>query len=298
MARTRAASEYTCQACGAAFPKWEGQCRGCGAWNSLVETLVRSPQRRLASGEGRHPSAAARAAEPRSLGSLDTVATVRRPTGLAEVDRLLGGGLVPGSLLLLGGEPGIGKSTLVLQVAGALAAGVPGPGGEGDASVDAGGRAPRQVLYASAEESPAQLHLRASRLGLTSGPASTALSVLASTDVDAIIATATALQAVAPGRRLHPDGVGRRPRRASWLGRSGARVGGPAGRLRPGARRARAARRARHQGWQPGWTADPRAPRRCRAHARRRPLRIAATAARPEEPPWLDRGGRRHGDDP
>jgi DNA repair protein RadA/Sms len=194
MARTRAASEYVCQACGAAFPKWEGQCRGCSAWNSLVETLVRPPQRRPASSEGRQPSTAARGPEPRLLGSLDAVATTRRPTGLVEVDRLLGGGLVPGSLLLLGGEPGIGKSTLVLQVAGALAAGAPGPGREGDAGVAPGGRASRQVLYASAEESPAQLHLRASRLGLTSGPASTALSVLASTDVDAIIAAATALR--------------------------------------------------------------------------------------------------------
>ena len=121
-------------------------------------------------------------------------ATVRLPTGVAEVDRLLGGGLVPGSLLLLGGEPGIGKSTLVLQVAGALAAGsaVSGPGRTSGHGVGAGTQG--GVLYASAEESAAQLHLRASRLGLTAGPASSALSVLASTDVDAIIAAATALR--------------------------------------------------------------------------------------------------------
>ena len=89
------------------------------------------------------------------------------------MDRLLGGGLVPGSLLLLAGEPGIGKSTLVLQVAAALAAG-------------------SEVLYASAEESPTQLLLRASRLGLVDGPAGGTLSVLASTDVAAIIEAAAA----------------------------------------------------------------------------------------------------------
>jgi DNA repair protein RadA/Sms len=193
MARTRGASAYVCQACAATHPRWEGQCRGCGAWNSLVETLVRPAVRRPAGSEGRRSTVLARVVEPRTLGSLDVAATVRLPTGVAEVDRLLGGGLVPGSLLLLGGEPGIGKSTLVLQVAGALAAGAAASGQGGisghGAAMEAGG-----VLYASAEESAAQLHLRAARLGLTAGPASSALSVLASTDVDAIIAAATAFR--------------------------------------------------------------------------------------------------------
>ncbi len=142
--------------------------------------------------------------EPRPLGSLAAVAAARRPTGLAEVDRILGGGLVPGSLLLLGGEPGIGKSTLVLQIAGALAGALPGLGDRagrtpsGDAgviSVPAAGTtpgAPGAVLYASAEESAPQLLLRAARLGLADGPASSRLSVLASTDVDAIVAAAAA----------------------------------------------------------------------------------------------------------
>ncbi len=115
------------------------------------------------------------------MGSLAASAAARRPTGLGEVDRLLGGGLVPGSLLLLGGEPGIGKSTLVLQMAGAIAA---------SASVGA----ETAVLYASAEESAAQLHLRAARLGLTGSRADEALSVLASTDVAAIVSAAAAAQ--------------------------------------------------------------------------------------------------------
>jgi DNA repair protein RadA/Sms len=119
----------------------------------------------------------------RALGSLTPSASVRRASGLPEVDRLLGGGLVPGSLLLLGGEPGIGKSTLVLQIAGALAT---QPSGRDNAAAS--------VLYASAEESAAQLHLRAARLGLTTGAAGEGLLVVATTDVDAIISAAAAVR--------------------------------------------------------------------------------------------------------
>lgn len=172
MARSRAASEYVCQACAAAFPRWEGQCRSCGAWNSLVETLIRPLSRRGATSGRRTATTAPPAAEARPLRSLDGAAVTRRATGISEVDRLLGGGLVPGSLLLLAGEPGIGKSTLVLQIAAALAAG-------------------SEVLYASAEESTTQLLLRASRLGLLDGPAAASLSVLASTDVAAVIEAAS-----------------------------------------------------------------------------------------------------------
>jgi DNA repair protein RadA/Sms len=132
--------------------------------------------------------------EARPLGELGTLAAVRHATGLPEVDRLLGGGLVPGSLLLLGGEPGIGKSTLVLQIAGALAGGDSPAVRAGGPPAEAAVATPRGVLYASAEESAGQLHLRAARLGLTDGPASRALSVVASTDVDAIIGTAAALR--------------------------------------------------------------------------------------------------------
>ncbi len=194
MARTRLASAYICQACAASHPRWEGQCRACGAWNSLVETLARPAMRRSAESAGGRSPGFGGAAQPTPLGSLDVAATVRQPTGVSEVDRLLGGGLVPGSLLLLGGEPGIGKSTLVLQVAGALAAGAAAPRDHGDSTAGSGVGRRGGVLYASAEELAGQLHLRASRLGLTTGPASSALSVLASTDVDAIIAAATALR--------------------------------------------------------------------------------------------------------
>jgi DNA repair protein RadA/Sms len=125
------------------------------------------------------------AAEVRSLAALEARSLTRLATGMGEVDRLLGGGLVPGSLVLLGGEPGIGKSTLVLQVAAAIA------NGRGDAMPDGGpGTAVGRVIYASAEESAAQLHLRAERLALVDGAMGQALAVIGDTDVEAIIETA------------------------------------------------------------------------------------------------------------
>jgi len=186
VARPRAASHYVCQACAAAFPRWEGQCRSCGAWNSLVETLLRAPARGSGARLGRSSTAISSltAASPRPLRSIDPTGLTRRRTGLAEVDRLLGGGIVPGSLVLLGGEPGIGKSTLTLQVAAALAA-ADAPAAD-PAVASAGG----PVLYASAEESSSQLLLRASRLGLVDGAAGTSLTVMEGTAVDGIIAAA------------------------------------------------------------------------------------------------------------
>jgi DNA repair protein RadA/Sms len=176
VAPARASSEYVCQACAAGFPRWEGQCRSCGAWNTLVETRRRPSERRLNAGVAPRSPALA----PRPLGEVGATAVVRRPTGLAEVDRLLGGGIVPGTVVLLGGEPGIGKSTLVLQMAAALA------------EQAAAGSGQATVLYASAEESAGQLHLRAQRLGLTGGTADGALQVLGGSDVGAIVTAAAA----------------------------------------------------------------------------------------------------------
>ena len=103
---------HRCTACGWETPKWSGRCDGCGEWNSLIEEL-----------DGPAPSApsAPPAASPTRIAAVPELGAVARPTGLAEVDRVLGGGLVPGSVTLVGGEPGIGKSTLLLQLAGAIA---------------------------------------------------------------------------------------------------------------------------------------------------------------------------------
>ncbi len=172
MAKTQ--SRYVCQSCGDAFLRWEGQCRTCGSWNSLVETLVREPGaagRRSA--RGTRVATDGTAAVPLALiGESDAP---RLPTAIGELDRVLGGGLVPGSLVLVGGEPGIGKSTLLLQAAAGLTAG-----------------GTRQVLYTTGEESAAQVRLRATRLGLVAGGAGEAIRVLVASEVGAIAEAATA----------------------------------------------------------------------------------------------------------
>jgi DNA repair protein RadA/Sms len=170
----RAQSRFVCQACSAEFTRWEGQCRSCAAWNTLVETVVTARQRATRPGARGARSVGAGGPEPVALSAPADGPTERLRTGLAELDRVLGGGIVPGSLLLIGGEPGVGKSTLLLQVAGGIAA-------------QAGG-----VLYATGEESPGQVRLRAARLGLGSGPAADAVMVLATSEVGAIVEAARA----------------------------------------------------------------------------------------------------------
>jgi len=150
----RASPTYVCGSCGGETLKWQGQCPLCGEWNSLEQRTAASAR-------------PAPAAKPVALSSgvAAMPAAARIATGTQELDRVLGGGIVPGSVILLGGDPGIGKSTLLLQVAASVA----------------GSRA---VLYASGEESVAQVSLRAQRLSL--GAAT--LGVLAETDLAAILA--------------------------------------------------------------------------------------------------------------
>ena len=177
----RQQSRYVCQSCGAAHIRWEGQCRTCGAWNTLVETVVREADTK------RRPSAVAgpggRASAPQSLNGLREAEPVRVPTGIREIDRVLGGGLVPGSAVLLGGEPGIGKSTLLLQAAAGLALGGGGSGNSASGPSRQGG----EVLYATGEEAAGQVRLRATRLGLLEGAAGDRISVVAETEVSRII---------------------------------------------------------------------------------------------------------------
>jgi DNA repair protein RadA/Sms len=170
----RAESRFVCQTCGASYLRWEGQCRSCESWNTLVETVVRVPSRAdesRAAGRAARPGLRADAV-PVSLAHDADVQVPRIPTGISELDRVLGGGLVPGSLVLLGGEPGVGKSTLLLQAA----AGV----------VRAAGSAAGRVLYATGEESAAQVRLRAARLNLAGGPVAEAIDVLAGSEIGRI----------------------------------------------------------------------------------------------------------------
>src|SRR6266702_4200748 len=112
----RASSRFVCQSCGHESPTWSGRCSGCGEWNTLVET---APERQA---RGARRAAAGRAARPVPLREVATPAVERFETGIAELDRVLGGGLMPGSLVLLGGAPGIGKSTLTGMALGHLEA--------------------------------------------------------------------------------------------------------------------------------------------------------------------------------
>jgi DNA repair protein RadA/Sms len=163
----RPQSRFVCQACAESFLRWEGQCRACGAWNSLVETVVREPARgkAAASRVGSRPRD-----EPTALAAVREPAVPRQAIGIGELDRVLGGGLVRGSLVLVGGEPGIGKSTLLLQAAAGIAS--------------AGGGS---VLYATGEESAAQVRLRAARLGLLEGAAGQGIRVVAEAEVGRIM---------------------------------------------------------------------------------------------------------------
>ena len=182
----RPQSRYVCQACGDSSLRWQGQCRSCGAWNTLVETLVRDEPRR------RRDSASTVAPKLVALGDLREPELVRHPLGIAELDRVLGGGLVPGSLVLLGGEPGIGKSTLALEAAAGVArSSVASRAGDGDRPSDTSASTDAPcVLYVSGEESPGQMRLRAGRLGITEGPAAERVIVVAETDLERVLEAA------------------------------------------------------------------------------------------------------------
>ncbi|MEO8537347.1 MAG: DNA repair protein RadA [Betaproteobacteria bacterium] len=156
---------YSCTECGGQAPKWQGQCPHCSAWNTLVETVASPTSARFDSVTG-----ARSVVTP--LASVETRATARIATGLEEFDRVLGGGLVPGGVILLGGDPGIGKSTLLLQACASLGAS-------------------HRTLYVTGEESAEQIALRAHRLGLVNAP----IELLAEVQLESIIA---AINATAP----------------------------------------------------------------------------------------------------
>ena len=136
-------SIYFCQNCGHEESKWLGQCPMCKEWNTFVEEKVSTP----AAGVSRGSSVAKKKSQIVTLSSVSTTDEERTKTGIKELDRVLGGGIVQGSLVLVGGDPGIGKSTLLLQVCQKLAA------------------RQKKVLYISGEESLKQIKLRANRMG-------------------------------------------------------------------------------------------------------------------------------------
>src|SRR5919204_439299 len=156
---------FVCSQCGNESPKWHGRCPGCGEWNTMVEErAVEAPR---AGGGSSLSRKAAKPARPMMLAEVEAPALARYKTGIGELDRVLGGGIVPGSLVLIGGAPGIGKSTITGGALGNLAA------------------AGRRVLYVSGEESAAQVKLRAERLG----EHALQVPIVAETDLESVVAT-------------------------------------------------------------------------------------------------------------
>ena len=158
---------FTCNDCGGTSPKWLGKCPSCGAWNTLIESIAESTspvKNRFAS--------LAKTAEIAVLADIEATDIERTPTGHEELDRVLGGGIVEGGVVLIGGDPGIGKSTLLLQ------------------ALDSLQRAGKNTLYVTGEESGAQVALRSRRLGLDRSQ----VKVLAEIQLEKILATLDATQ--------------------------------------------------------------------------------------------------------
>src|SRR5450830_1470599 len=158
---------YVCSDCGGTSPKWQGKCPSCNAWNTLIESAPGS----LSPTKNRFASLA-KTAEVVTLGDIDAVDMARTPSGLEELDRVLGGGIVEGGVVLIGGDPGIGKSTLLLQ------------------ALDALQRSGLETLYVTGEESGARVALRSRRLGLDDSQ----VKVMAEIQLEKILATIEARQ--------------------------------------------------------------------------------------------------------
>ncbi|NHA14751.1 DNA repair protein RadA [Thioalkalivibrio sp. XN279] len=196
---------FVCSECGGSSPKWVGQCPDCGRWNTLEESL-----------DTARPRAVGWAGEaPRLVSEVEAESESRWPTGIGELDRVLGGGLVPGSVTLIGGDPGIGKSTLLLQAAVRLAGAMP-------------------TLYVTGEESLRQVGMRARRIGMEEG----ALKLLAETNIERILAQADTVRprvlVVDSIQTMHTDALQSAPGAVAQLRESSARLvryakqGGPA----------------------------------------------------------------------
>lgn len=196
---------FVCNECGGSSPKWVGQCPDCGRWNTLEESRA-EPRARAVGWTGE---------APRLVSEVEAEVEPRWPTGIDELDRVLGGGLVPGSVTLIGGDPGIGKSTLLLQAAVRLAGALP-------------------ALYVTGEESLRQVGMRARRIGLEAG----GLQLLAETNIERLLAQADRVRprvlVVDSIQTMHTDALQSAPGAVAQLRESSARLvryakqGGPA----------------------------------------------------------------------
>jgi DNA repair protein RadA/Sms len=186
MAKTKNKVQFLCNNCGSVHPKWMGKCPDCGTWDGLEEYKTPTFDARAdrATAPAGTPSGdLMRGGEAVTIDQIDETDAQRFPTGIGEFDRILGGGVVPGSAVLIGGDPGIGKSTLLLQVAHTLSAGDAKPAIEHLGQPAAAPRPAVKVLYVTSEESARQTGMRALRLGIKSKH----LLILAETNVERII---------------------------------------------------------------------------------------------------------------
>ena len=158
MAKTK--TQFICSECGYQTAKWMGKCPGCGTWNTLTETIVSDSTKASSVSK----SASFTTSSPKSIKEVEIDRYARYSTGMKELDRVLGGGIVRGSLILVGGDPGIGKSTILLQICE-------------NASKD------KKILYVSGEESEGQIKIRAERLGIKSDN----LYLVTETDIEIIV---------------------------------------------------------------------------------------------------------------
>lgn len=158
---------YICSECGYSSPRWLGRCPGCSSWNTLTETVISDAP----SAQAKKPNRSPAAVKAKTINDITVNSETRYKTGIGELDRVLGGGIVKGSLILVGGDPGVGKSTLLLQICQKVGT-------------------DKKILYVSGEESEGQIKMRAERLGVTSGN----LFLLSETDAEIINDTILAMQ--------------------------------------------------------------------------------------------------------
>ncbi len=263
---SRRSLTFICQNCGATAPRWQGKCEACGEWNTLAEEGAERP---AGPGGRKAPKGRLFKLEPLTGEAKDAP---RLASGMAELDRVTGGGFVRGSVLLMAGDPGIGKSTLLIQATAALA------------------RAGHRAVYISGEEAAAQVRLRAERLGLSDAP----VELAAETAVEDIIATLS--EGKVPRLIVidfNPDHVDRSGRQRPRHSQPGARRGPGADPLCQAFGRRHHPGRPRHQGWPDRRPPRGRAYGRCRAVVRGRRLAPVPHPARGQKPLRPDRRNRR-----
>ena len=175
----RAKTSFSCQACGHQSPRWLGRCPDCGGWNTMKE------ERQAPTGKGRPAAMKTLQAKATPIADIEVVGEDRRLTRIGEFDRVLGGGVIPGSVILIGGDPGIGKTTLLLQALPRLSS------------------KEEPVLYVSGEESPRQIKMRGQRLGIEHPN----LLILAETSLEQILKAAQEYPACRSGRRFDSNGL-------------------------------------------------------------------------------------------